>query len=249
MKKRLIAAITAVLMIISMGVSGCMNKEDAMETAILSYLEDKYGERFALDRLAREFNGKNGIYYRAVFYSENHPEKGVLYCYEEGQGTGAETVLNGRTYLVKDNYANIVLQDQYAAAIQAELGDGVLVKCRLKTPNHVITQEQFSDGVRACLENLELDPHVYIVVLADASMKDSDLKEKAEAFVGGYNVYRQYLYIGYQTQIDFAEWERRYQENYSEFEKFLVNKSNAEYVTFSAFYVDEGLVDTFVVKE
>lgn len=254
--------VICILLIISfvLGVSGCMNNEivqaeKAMELPqiseqdILSYLSDKYSKTFEITQLSQEFNGNNGVYYRAVFTGTDNPEKGVLYCYADGYGEGDKVNFGGKQVLVTDNYANILLQTEYAAALQTELGDQVLVKCRLETPNCTISNADLAAGLKACLENAELNPYLHIFVFADSESKSTGLKEAAEAFLGKYNVYNQYLYIGYQDQINLSLWNTLYLENYSGFEYYLVDDSDMDYVVFSAFSLDNGMTESSVLKE
>jgi len=191
------------IIILILGVSGCMSNEvmethgdhqdasfermklGALKTEFLSILEKKYGETFEMDKLLREFNGEKGVYYRAVFHSTNRPDKGVLYCYSQGEGTAVQ--IDGIDCVLTDNYANAILQERYAANLQKALGDSVLVKCRLFTPNHTVTDEDFAAGLEACLENTDLTPHLFIYVFADPLNMNESLLEEAEQFVGKLN--------------------------------------------------------------
>ena len=251
--KRILCIVLCI--IIMFGVSGCMSIGDLfgismeeMETELLAYLQEKYGEEFVTDKLVKEFSGNYGVYYRLVFTSEKRPEKGVLICYKEGLLSGTVREICGETWQLRDDYANIILQTEYAEMLQKELGDDVLVKCQLKTPNHMLTQEEFDAGVEACLENTDICPHLCVFLFADMSRADGELKVAAEAFMGQYNVYRQYLYIAYESPIFFSIWEKRYYENASNFGDYL-DESSAERVEFSVFYLDEGLKRTEVIKE
>lgn len=253
------------LLLIMMGVSGCMHNEsgnpgmplqngtefskislERMEKAVMTYLNRKYGETFEMDKLLLEFSGQD-IYYRAVFHSTQRPEKGVLYCRETGEGTSVQ--IDGIACVMADDYANVILQERYAAELQAALGEGVLVKCRFKTPNSMISYEDFTAGLQTALENPQYDTHIYMVVLADSSARNSDLREKAEAFMGQMNVYRQYLYVGYQTDIDLDTWESAYLRNFDEFESYVTDNSDVEYVEYTAFHAGKGIVKQMVVKE
>lgn len=257
--KRLVCIILCIIMML--GVSGCMSNEQQhagsqggenqnsaqMEQEILNYLNGKYGEHFEMVQLTHEFDGDNGAYYRAVIRSDKRPEKGVLYCYEEGSGQGTRTELAGKTWLVEDDYANVILQNEYAAALQAQLGGDVLVKCQIEIPNHMLTDAEFAAGVQACLENAQLYPQLYVYIIAGSA--DSAVNETAQEYLDRYNVYRQYLYVGYQDQPDLADWEALYYEHYTSFERYLVDESAAARVEFSAFTLDKGLTSSSVVKE
>ena len=251
--KRILCIVLCI--IIMFGVSGCMGIGDLfgtsmeeMETELLAYLQEKYGEEFTTVKLVKEFSGNYGVYYRLVFTSEKRPEKGVLLCYKEGLRRGTPREIGGESWQIWDDYANIILQTEYAEMLQKELGDDVMVKCQLYTDNHMITQEEFDSGVEACLEKAEICPKLFVFVFADLSQADGELKAAAEAFMGQYNVYRQYLYIAYESPIFFSIWEKRYYENTNNFENYL-KKSDIEKIEFSCFVLDKGLEETKVLKE
>ena len=250
--KRILCIVLCI--IIMFGVSGCMGIGDLfgtsmeeMETELLAYLQEKYGEEFTTVKLVKEFSGNYGVYYRLVFTSEKRPEKGVLLCYKEGLRRGTPREIGGESWQIWDDYANIILQTEYAELLQKELGDDVLVKCDLHT-NIYIKQEEFDAGLKACLENENLRSRMAVYVFADLSWADGELKAAAEAFMGQYNAYEQYLYIAYETPIFFSIWENRYYENASDFNNYL-KKSDIERIEFSYFEMDKGLVETKVLKE
>ena len=251
--KRILCIILCIM--IMFGVSGCMSIGDLfgismeeMETELLAYLQEKYGEEFTTVKLVKEFSGNYGVYYRLVFTSEKRPEKGVLLCYKEGLRRGTPREIGGESWQIWDDYANIILQTEYAELLQDELGDDVMVKCQLYTDNHMITQEEFDSGVEACLEKAEICPKLFVFVFADISQANGELKASVEAFMSRYNVYRQCVYIIYESQISFSTWEKRYYENESGFERYL-EKSSAERIEYSLFSLDEGLKSTTVLKE
>ncbi len=62
-------------------------------------------------------------------------------------------------------------------------------------------------------------------------------------------MYRQYLYVVYDTGMDKDVWEGRYQRNMNDFARYVADRSVAEYVEFISFHVDEGIVKQSVVKE
>lgn len=262
MKKRV--SIILLIMIV-LGVSGCMSNETnnpgvipqiggifdkigtgRMEKAVLTFLNKKYAETFIIDKLTLEFGGED-VYYRAVFHSEQRPEKGVLYCRETGDGISVQ--IDGVACVMEDDYANVILQESYAAALQEELGEGVLVKCRLKTPDAMVSGADYAAGFRTVLEDSRYGAHVYVVILADASAKDSGLKEKAEAFMGEINGYRQYLYLGYQAGIDLDIWQDSYLRNVDRFESFVEDSEEITRLEYTAFHKDKGIVKQLIVKE
>lgn len=250
--KRILCIVLCIIIVF--GVSGCMSIGDLfgvsmekMETELLAYLQEKYGEEFVTVQMHQEFSGNYGVYYRLVFASEKRPENGVLLCYKEGLLNGTVREICGESWQLRDDYANIILQTEYAEMMQKELGDGVMVKCQFDTPNHMITQEEFDAGLEACLENADIYPHLCVFVFADMSQADGELKAAAEAFMGKYNVYEQYLYVIYESDIFFSIWEKDYYEHESNFDYYL-DESAAERVEFSYFTLDVGLEETKVLK-
>ena len=262
MKKMICILLSLILML---GVCGCMNNEpngtvdlpqpdgsdfakldlDMVEESVLSHLGKKYGEIFEMDQLTLEFGGQD-IYYRAVFHSTRRPDQGVLYCRSQGEGSSVK--IDGVDCFLTDDYANVILQTGYAEALQAELGQGVMVKCQLRTPDRMLTDDEFAAGVQACLQNAELMPHLFVYVFTDKAGPDAELKARAEEYVGRVNGFRQYLYIVHQTGAAPESWESRYYDNISDFEGYLLHRSEAEVVDYTAFELDKGIVKQTVIE-
>ena len=252
------------LLIFILGVSGCMNNEpngtvglpqtgsdfskldlNQVEQVILGYLNEKYDESFEMDKLVLEFGGQD-VHYRAVFHSAQRPDLGVLYGRAEGEGASVQ--IDGVTCFLEDDYANVILQCQYADALQAELGQGVFVKCQLKTPEHMLSDMEFAAGLEACLENPELLPHLFVYVFTDKPGPDPDLKLQAEQYLSRLNVYRQYLYVVHQTDAEPHSWATRYYDNVSDFEGYLLYRSDAQVVDYTSFEMDSGIVKQTVIE-
>ena len=262
--KKLVCLLSLIMLVI--GVCGCMNNEykspiggissnyqsnvaklDAadVQQAALSYLAQKYGRQFNVELLKLEYDGQD-TYYRMVF-SGDQPEKGVLYCSDSGKGTTLQ--IDDVSCVVRDNYANVILQTQYAQQLQQALGSNVLVKCQLKTPDGTISDADFAAGLKASAENPAYGTVLYVVVLSDISAKNSDLREKVETIMGQMNVYRQYLYVAYETNMNLQTWEIKYSQNANDFARYVAEQSDAEYIEYTAFHANEGITKQTVVKE
>lgn len=110
MKLKLMKYILVFCMLI--GACGCMPKNSNFNDAILDYLKDKYNEEeFHIEKLTNEFNGSQYIF-RAVCTGK-YPEKFVVYCYETPLDLPI-IYFNELEYGVEDDYANIILQNQYS---------------------------------------------------------------------------------------------------------------------------------------
>lgn len=226
-----------------------MGQGEQINNQVLTYLNSKYNENFEIIQLTKEVDGNDGIYYRVVVKSKKRDDKGVVYCYFDDSAEGTKIEVGGENYVFTDDYAEIIFAEEYANQLQALLGDDVLVKCQLYVTNHMLTEDEFVSGLKNCLENPELNSRLYVFVLADIDRVGDGLRESVEHFMSQYNADNQYLYAGYQTNMDMENWEELYYENQSSFERYLVDKSDAELVEFSSFARDVGYKGNKVVKD
>lgn len=247
------------------GAGGCMNAEKittsstdnyntnsendiSVQKLILDYLNDKYNETFEVVKFSSEFSGTRGDFIRVVCSTATDAEKCVVYGYSDDSEIGVSIDIDGKTYYLTDDYANVILQREYAESVKKALGEDVMVKCQMFFPDHMLTDEEFATGLKGCLENSDLRPQVYMYVLADGKYIDSNLREKAENCMSQYDVYKQYLYVVYQSDISFSQWEDLYYDNYSSFERYLNYDSEADFIEFSSFSLEEGYKGHEIVK-
>ena len=216
---------------------------------LVTHLNEKYDKEFEITKLVKEFDGDHGWHYRAVFHEKDSQEKSVLYCYKDDLDEGTIIRINGIKHAVVDDYADIVLQEQYAALIQEELGDDVLVKCQFLSLNYMISDEEFSAGFEACMNDVSKDQSICVFVFSDTERSNDGLREHTEDIMDRYEANHQYLYFSYHEDFDSEKWEKIYQEEYDEFERYLVDESDAKYVEFCYFSQKNGKEESRVVKE
>ena len=224
-----------------------------LEDKLTSHLNEKYDKEFKITKLVKEFDGNHGWHYRAVFHAKDSQEKSVLYCYKDDLDEGTIIKINGIEHAVVDDYADIILQEQYAALIQEELGEDVLVKCQFLSLNYMISDEEFSAGLEACLNADGRDQSVCVYVLADSEQIDKGVREHAEEIMAQYTANHQYLYVSFHDSLDIRKWEKIYYENddpfSNDFTKYLKEEDTVNRIELSHFSRECGLEETKVFKE
>ena len=220
---------------------------------LVTHLNEKYDKEFEITKLVKEFDGDHGWHYRAVFHEKDSQENSVLYCYKDDLDEGTIIRINGIKHAVVDDYADIILQEQYANLIQEELGEDVLVKCQFLSLNYMISDEEFAAGLEACLNDDSRYQSVTVYVIADKEKMTEKLRERAEKIMELYKPYHQYLYVSFQTPFDANLWEEIYYENndvYShEFTGCIKDDSTVKRIEYTSFTRESGLKETKVIKE
>ena len=219
---------------------GQSNDSSQLKEKVLQHLNDKYGDDFEVTQMTREFSGDRGEFYRAVCKTDKREENCVVYCYPKEKNDDAVS------YEMIDDYANIVLQEQYAEEISALVGPNAMVKCQIFFPNHMLTDAEYALGLEV-LKKEELYPRTFVFVFTESM--NANVREQVENYMKEKAVYMQYLYVTYQDAIDFEYWENFYYENYNSFERYLKESEKAEVIEFTAFTLEEGIQTRKTVKE
>lgn len=217
----------------------------------LDYLNHNYEGNFTIQMYRKEFSGSDGSFYRVVCKEETYGDLFVMYCYpERADATGSDIIeIDYFKYKVYDEYANVVLQNEYAAKLKEEIGDALMVKCYLVLDNAYITAEQFSKGLGYCMNNNEFDSHMRTYVVLKEGTGASELREKIESFLISYEGYMQYLYIGYTDTLDVVTLEKQYLEHYGEYSDYMVAGPTMSRVEFSFITRENGVEKQSIVKE
>ena len=255
--------IICLIITIMAGAGGCMNtdkiatgstdnytnseRDILIQESVVSYLNEKYNESFEIIKFAVEFSGEHGDFIRAVCSTATDDEKCVVYGYSDICETDASVDMNGKTYYLTDDYANVILQRGYAETIKKALNEDVMIKCQLFIPDHMLTDEEFASGLE-CLGNPDLRAQAYIYVFVDGKYTNGKLRENIEKILIQHKAFKQYLYVIYQSGTSYQEWENIYYDNYSSFERYLNYDCEADFIEFSSFSLEEGYKGHEIVR-
>ncbi len=244
------AASILVAMIMMLGVCSCMENID-YEKEMIRFLEEKYQEKgFSITQLTKEFSGSEGVLTRAVCQSERFDEKFTVYLYETEQLLGEVVNIDGKSYAVQDNYADLVFAQEYAGKIADQFGEATMVKCQFLLRNYYITKETYEAGVEAFLLSTAFTtfPRIYMIL-------DKAKEELGDAFVAQvqtemerYGADNQYLYLVYSEDANVAEWEAAYSEHYDRFDTFLKETDLTQRVEVASFESGQTLWTMTTIK-
>jgi len=217
----------------------------------LDYLNCNYEGNFTIVKYKKEFSGAEGSFYRVVCKENTYDDLFVMYCYpERADATGNDIIeIDYFKFKVYDEYANVILQNEYAERLKTELGEALMVKCYLVLDNAYITQEQFSKGLEYCMNNNEFDTHMRTYVVVKEGTGTPELREKIEKFLRTYKGYMQYLYIGYTDISDIDTLEQQYFEHYGSYSDYMIEGPTMNRVEFSFITRENGVEKQSVVKE
>ena len=207
------------IILIMMGVCGCMNEEKDFQTPVLAYLNEKYGCDFNVQSV---FNEKECV--RLVCESAENP--GELFraeCYlADGEKTGDSISVDGEEYLIYEKYSDIVFAKQMEQELKQAIRDDVFVRCKILC-NHSVneyygtTREQYEAGMKFCLEQSDVYSYVsaYIVMGADADL--DKIQAAAEAYALDCNAHAQYLCYAVMPELMEDVAAQHYEENKDSF--------------------------------
>lgn len=204
-----------------------MNPEEIVQirTTILTYLADKFQEEFEIKAMYQEFDGKNGIYVRAMCCEKDSDVEFAVYCTENTEES------ESKTYIIEDKYAEIILQNKIMAELSSCASENVFCACKID-----LQQED-------SMENA----YVKIYIVTDGTPADA-LRKQAEHLLEAYSPYTGYIYYAEKNAFVLDDIQGTYAENQHDFGNFLVNNDFADRVEFTL-YSKNALQNTKVVKE
>ena len=226
-------------------VCGCSGTR---RTAIQNYLEEKYGDRFQVLNVFREFNGLDGGYLRAICENKETRDTFEVYCYPAHTKSGAPITIAGKEYVISDDYADVLFQNKLKAEIRDRIGSEVFLQCQVTFADHFITEEEYRSGMRECLENTKLYSHVTVYVVVQDESQLEDIRQKVESVCLGYNAYYQYLYFAVAPEGNHSTLQTHFDENEASYDRHLNKCDQIEKVIFSLIKRDEGITKRSVEK-
>jgi len=245
--KRMFILQTLILMMI--GVSGCMSDEFDYKEPIQNYLEEKYGGNFEIKQINKEFNGSDGSYIRAICQSDTMEGAFEVYCYLDEKKSGDEITIGENQYVIVDDYVDIIFENQLKSHIQERIGTDVFLQCQVTFSDHFITEKEYHEGLQGCLDNTDLYSHVTVYVAVQEEEKLEKLREEVESVCLGFNAYRQYLYFAVASSADVADIKQHFENNKDTYDQHMNECDLIDKVYFSLIRRDEGITKKSIEKE
>jgi len=158
------------IILIAIGVCGCMNHNEYSDK-ILKGLSDKYNKEFEIVKLSYEVDGENGNYYRAVCKEQDTENTFVAYYYLKGsqyllsEDVGDELKVSKDEPLLIDTYPNLLLNLKVAEQLSKD--NGVLfVVADIGAFEHTFTISDIEMGINHCLSNESFDVQSKVYLFA-----------------------------------------------------------------------------------
>ena len=236
MKKLHVIPLLFLIILTAMGLGGCMNRKEQVETAIQAYYLERYQKNITIAELYDEFSGDKGNYYRAVCRSEGYDEPFIVMLFPNPE-ENLPVSIDGTLYSIEDEYPNLLIQNELAVRMTALLDQPVMVRCRLETDRN-FTDEELAMGADACLRLDGTDPFIrYYVLLRSGS--DTEAQELALRMAISSNLIGdQVLFLGIGSGSNPTEWIECYLENYDNFDYYITHTSSAQDVVKLIFRAD-----------
>lgn len=246
-----------VFILAMLGVSGCMSSinEDLsvnqMDSGLVGeqialQLAQKYDGVFHVINVDMEFNGREGMYYRALCNSQDYDDTFTVYCYESKDGAPDAFSIGDHAFVMQDQYAEVLLQNY----LLRQLGDydtqTVFVGCKVCYDGEQPSVQMLKDGMDACLQNA--DAYLKFYFVSDGADVQA-LQEKAAQLIANSDPYRGYIYVAQKHPFVAAEIAEVFAENQHDYGNFLNNTDYADRVDFTLYRMGEGFQPTETIKE
>lgn len=242
------------IILITMGVCGCMNEDKDFRTPVLEYLKDKYGCDFSVLSEAA-VKGTDGEFIQ--LFCESAEEPGASFRVEchlaDGTKSGDCIQAGGDEYVVYEKYSDIVFARQMEQELKQMLGDEAFVRCSILS-NHSVTRyygttkEQFLAGMKTCLEQPDVYSYVNVYIAAGADADLDRIQSEVEAYALKYNAHAQYLFFAVMPELAEDVISRHYEENK---DSFVAHMGVCEWILqleSVELRRDQGIVNRFVEK-
>lgn len=251
MKSKIIIWIILIIMLVMFGVSGCMNTQidkTAYENAILTFLQEKYGEDFTVITMYQEFSGDTGALIRATCKGTTAEETFTVRCYLDEEVTAQKLQINGQMHSVEDSYAEVLCQSQLMRELPECSEESCIIKCRVDFYNRQPTMDEYAQGLEACLRNEELRAYIKVYILSDGCAQAQDAYGKVEELVEQYAPDTGYIYFAILETFDPAYANQVYAENKNDFGNYLAQQDYADQLWFTLYEAERGLQSRKSVK-
>lgn len=245
--KQLLLLLITILIIL--GTCGCMSVEQDYKEPIQNYLKEKYGCNFEVKQVTKEFNGYDGSYIRTVCTSEEYAGNFEVFCYPVEGRIGDKIMLDGGEYVIIDDYADIVFQNQLEEQLKEQIDEDVFVKCQITFSNYCITEPEYKSGMKACLEDQAHSSHVVVYIVTNNEDELERIQKMVETSCLEINAYMQYLYFAIAPSADVSDIQQHFEENPELFDQHIKECDQIERVQFTLIKRDEGITKRSVEKE
>lgn len=237
MKKLNSIVIAILIVVISIGGYGCMKSDFGTninsldgKALIMNYLKDKYDDNnFEIKDLYRETNGNDGSYFRAVCENKKYKnERFAVYAYLNGSSYILDEIddvkkmesENEITFV--DDYANVIVSNEYQEKLQALVGDEFIVKCNIVfyDQDDMFTDDELDKGYAYCISIPEKDVFVKIFLMAPSNIGLDSAANTIIEETKKYNSYGQYLYAC-RYSCEKEQLLNDYYDNYADYDNYI----------------------------
>lgn len=251
------AVFSVLLVSVMLGVSGCMSNVnessfvDKKNSAVVKeqiqlQLTQKYDTAFTVQSVSMEFNGQDGMYYRATCNSQDYADTFTVYCYESTEQDTTAFAIGDHLFMMQDNYAEVILQNYLLGQLGEYDAQSVFVGCKISFDAEQPDAQLLQGDLDACLQNADAYIKFYFVSGgADVQL----LCTKAVELLNKNNPYRGYIYVVDKLPFDAAAVAQTYAENQHDYGNYLNNTDYANRIVFILYKAGEGIQPAQVIKE
>lgn len=217
------------------------------KTLISNYLRNKYDDNnFEIKDLYRETNRNDGSYLRAVCENKKYKnERFTVYAYLNGSSyildeiDDVKKMESNNEITFVDDYANVIVSNEYQERLQTLVGDGFVVKCNIVfyDQDDMFTDDELDKGYAYCISIPEKDVFVKIFLMAPSNV---DLDSAANTIIEEtkkYNSYGQYLYACHYN-CEKEQLLNDYYDNYANYDDYICDF--ADYVVSVDYFANKG---------
>lgn len=248
--KRKITLFIVFILIIAIGVCGCMEKNDLNKEEVTkelaTFLAEKYQCSFKILEVYQEFDGDFGKYFRALCCSDAYEDTFTAYCYESNEEHEDVLHIDGIAYYVEDKYVEVLLQNLLLDQLGDYSEESMFVRCKVNFVSEQPDAQTAMANPKSCITETKAYIRIYIIT---SEADPSKMQDRAESLLKDYNPYTGYVYAATKTPFNLTQINDTYTSNQHDFGNYLTNKDWADRVVFSLYNAKDGLQERKVVKE
>lgn len=248
MKKNIVLFLIITLVI---GLCGCISGKNTMsrnDEAIITYLNEKYGEQFSILSGVMEFDGHSGKMERYLCKSDKYQDTFSTIIYYNSD-YGAEVISVGnKEFGVEDTFAEVVFENEILNNFETDKKD-VIIKCNIDFQLKQPDKAEFEEGLNSCLQNNDLLAYVKFYILSSEENPSSEEYNTIKNWVSTNKPYTAYIYTAHTSEQAKNEIDSIYSDNKENFGNFLADSENFQYVDFSLYEEENGFSNKKVIKE
>ena len=221
----------------------------AYKEAIISFLQEKYNDKFNIINLYQEFDGDTGMKVRALCSKTGSSDRFSVYCYLDSAIADEKIYIDGNNHSIVDFYTEVLYQNALLSEINVATSADSLVRSKVSFYLEQPSTTDVANGMDFCLQKQDLDACAKFYILVSRNTCASEIQSAVENVLNLHRPCTGYIYIAYFDEFDKDAVLSVYEENQNDFGNYLANTDFADRVEFVLYKNDTGLQEKRTIRE